>query len=114
MTRQSGTGKYERLVARRKDLLPVSSRAPVRGDGALRHRGGGREGTHQALVCPTQKIEQTAKKLGVELDRDANAHRGPRISTAARWVSAFLIPTNEELMIARHTGARLGFTSGQP
>ena len=34
--------------------------------------------------------------------------RGPRISTAASRVSAWVIPTNEELMIARHTGALLG------
>jgi len=50
--------------------------------------------------------------LGVELGRDANAHGGPPISTAASRVSAFVIPTNEELMIATHTGARLGLTRG--
>jgi acetate kinase len=39
----------------------------------------------------------------VEPDVDANAAHGPRISTAASRVSAWVIPTNEELMIARHT-----------
>jgi acetate kinase len=46
--------------------------------------------------------------LGVELDREANARAGPRISTGASKVSAWVIPTNEEFMIARHTGLLLG------
>ena len=46
--------------------------------------------------------------LGIELDDAANARKGPRISTAASAVSAWVIPTNEELMIARHTGLLLG------
>jgi acetate kinase len=41
--------------------------------------------------------------LGVELDAVANARGGPRISTPAAHVQAWVIPTNEELMIARHT-----------
>jgi len=41
--------------------------------------------------------------LGVELDAEANAKTGPRISTAGSKVTAWVIPTNEELMIARHT-----------
>jgi acetate kinase len=41
--------------------------------------------------------------LGVELDAAANEARGPRISTAASRVAAWVVPTNEELMIARHT-----------
>ena len=41
--------------------------------------------------------------LGVELDAAANERHGPRISTAGSRVSAWVIPTNEELMIARHT-----------
>jgi acetate kinase len=41
--------------------------------------------------------------LGVELDSAANALGGPRISVPASRVSAWCIPTNEELMIARHT-----------
>jgi acetate kinase len=48
--------------------------------------------------------------LGIEFDREANARKGPRISAAASRVSAWVIPTNEELMIARHTGALLGLT----
>ncbi len=48
-----------------------------------------------------------ASWLGVELDRAANASGGPRISTAGARASAWAIPTNEELMIARHTSRLL-------
>ncbi|HVS22879.1 MAG TPA: acetate/propionate family kinase [Gammaproteobacteria bacterium] len=48
--------------------------------------------------------------LGVELDERANAKNGPRITTDRSRVSAWVIPTNEELMIARHTGRLLGLT----
>jgi acetate kinase len=41
--------------------------------------------------------------LGIELDPAANAVQGPRISTATSRTAAWVIPTNEELMIARHT-----------
>ena len=49
--------------------------------------------------------------LGIELDEDANAQNAPRISSLTSAVSAWVIPTNEELMIARHTGALLGLGS---
>jgi acetate kinase len=51
--------------------------------------------------------------LGVEVDPDANAHQGPRISTPASRVSAWVVSTNEELMIARHTGRVLGLVSAR-
>jgi len=41
--------------------------------------------------------------LGVELDAAANERNATLISTGASRVSAWVIPTNEELMIARHT-----------
>jgi acetate kinase len=41
--------------------------------------------------------------LGVKLDEQANASNGPRISTPDSAVSVWVIPTNEELMIAQHT-----------
>ncbi|MGP0103959.1 acetate/propionate family kinase [Rhodoblastus sp.] len=41
--------------------------------------------------------------LGVTLDDKANASGGPRISTPDSQVSVWVIPTNEELMIAQHT-----------
>jgi acetate kinase len=46
--------------------------------------------------------------LGVELDAEANSRGGPRISSTKSKVSTWVIPTNEELMIARHTGSLLG------
>ena len=41
--------------------------------------------------------------LGVKLDEQANASNGPRISKLDSAVSIWVIPTNEELMIAQHT-----------
>jgi len=46
--------------------------------------------------------------LGLEIERAANEHDGPRISTAGSEIEAWVVPTNEELVIARHTGQLLG------
>ncbi len=46
--------------------------------------------------------------LGFELDPDANAGGGPRISYQGARVACYVIPTDEELMIARHTLGVLG------
>ena len=51
----------------------------------------------RARVC------RDARWLGLELDEEANAGGGPRISRPGSRVSAWVIPTNEEPMIARHT-----------
>jgi acetate kinase len=51
----------------------------------------------RARVC------QDAAWLGVELDEAANQAGSPRISTASSRVTAWVVPTNEELMIAQHT-----------
>ncbi|HEY7244062.1 MAG TPA: acetate/propionate family kinase, partial [Xanthobacteraceae bacterium] len=45
--------------------------------------------------------------LGVELDPTANAAHALRISRANSRVAVYVIPTDEELMIARHTMALL-------
>ena len=55
-----------------------------------------------------RRICEASSWLGVELDTDANSNNDSRISTPASRVSTWVIPTNEELMIARHTGALLG------
>jgi acetate kinase len=55
-----------------------------------------------------KRICDACSWLGLELDPDANAGKGPRISLSRSKVSIWVIPTNEELMIARHTGALLG------
>ena len=41
--------------------------------------------------------------LGLQLDDDANRRGDPRISTAGSSVDAWIVPTDEELTIARHT-----------
>jgi acetate kinase len=46
---------------------------------------------------------EQAAWLGVELDDAANATGGPRLTTPGSRTSAWVIPTNEDLMIGRHT-----------
>lgn len=54
-----------------------------------------------------QRVCDDAAWLGVKLDAAANNSGGPRISTGNSRCSAWVIPTNEELMIARQTRAVL-------
>jgi acetate kinase len=63
-------------------------------------------GEHSAEI--RRRICAASAWLGIELDESANSRHGPRISAADSRVSAWVIPTNEELMIARHTGLLLG------
>ncbi len=58
-------------------------------------------GEHSAAI--RARIMQGCAWLGVAVDADANQRGGPRVSAADSAVSAWVIPTNEELMIARHT-----------
>lgn len=55
----------------------------------------------RAQVC------KDAAWLGLELDEAANARGGPQISTASSRVATWIVPTDEELVIARHTQALL-------
>jgi len=55
-----------------------------------------------------RRICEASEWLGIELDANANSGKGPRISTTKSKVSAWVVPTNEELMIARHTASLLG------
>jgi acetate kinase len=55
-----------------------------------------------------KRICEASAWLGLEIDRAANEHQGPRISTADSKIEAWVVPTNEELVIARHTGQLLG------
>ena len=50
-----------------------------------------------------ERVCRDASWLGISLDAAANVRGGPRISAADSRPSAWVIPTNEELMIARHT-----------
>ncbi|MFL9965044.1 acetate/propionate family kinase [Paraburkholderia sediminicola] len=54
-----------------------------------------------------ERVCRLAAWLGVSLDASANARHGPRIDDAQSAVEVWVIPTNEELMIARHTLERL-------
>jgi acetate kinase len=60
-------------------------------------------GIGERAVPIRERVCRQAAWLGVELDPEANAKGGPRISTASSRTAAWVIPTNEELMIARHT-----------
>jgi acetate kinase len=60
-------------------------------------------GIGERAVPIRERVCRQAAWLGVELDAQANAKHGPRISSASSRVAAWVIPTNEELMIARHT-----------
>ncbi|PXW17620.1 acetate/propionate family kinase [Paraburkholderia caballeronis] len=50
-----------------------------------------------------RRIGAQARWLGVEIDDAANRRHGPRISTDGSRVSVWVIPTDENQMIARHT-----------
>ena len=65
-------------------------------------------GEHAAPI--RERVCQAAAWLGVELDPAANAAGGPRISAENSRIPAWVIPTNEELMIARHT--RMSIAAG--
>ncbi len=60
-----------------------------------------------------KRICEMSAWLGIELDVAANDAGGPRISRPGSRVSAWVIPTNEELMIARHTGILLGLVEAR-
>jgi len=51
------------------------------------------------------RIVDASAWMGITLDADTNRRGGPCITTADSAVSAWVVPTNEELMIARHTYA---------
>ena len=63
-------------------------------------------GEHAALI--RARVCHDAAWLGVTLDDEANRRGGPRISPEGRSPSAWVIPTDEELMIARHTLRLIG------
>ena len=50
-----------------------------------------------------ERVCRGAGWLGLTLDPGANARGGPMVSRPGRPVSAWVIPTDEELLIARHT-----------
>jgi acetate kinase len=58
-------------------------------------------GEHSAQI--RARVCHQAAWLGLELDAVANDAGGPRLSQINSRVSAWVVPTNEELMIAQHT-----------
>ena len=60
-------------------------------------------GIGENAVTIRERVCRDAAWLGVELDPVANAKGGPCITTRRSRVTGWVIPTNEELMIARHT-----------
>lgn len=58
-------------------------------------------GENSALV--RERVRRDAGWLGVELDEAANRAGASRISTAGSAAQAWVIPTDEEVMIANHT-----------
>ncbi|MBI3707680.1 MAG: acetate/propionate family kinase [Proteobacteria bacterium] len=58
-------------------------------------------GEHAAAI--RERICRDAAWLDLEFDAAANAAGGPRLSRPDSRVAAWVVPTNEELMIARHT-----------
>lgn len=52
-----------------------------------------------------RRVCEQAAWLGIVLDPAANERHGPRLTTPDSKASAWVIPTDEELMIARHTQA---------
>jgi acetate kinase len=61
-----------------------------------------------------ERICRDAVWLGIELEADANRGSNARISRANSRVGAFVVPTNEELMIARHTRELLAARTTEP
>lgn len=51
-----------------------------------------------------ERVTQDFQWLGIELDETANRSHKTLISSGSSRVNVFVIKTNEELMIARHTG----------
>src|SRR6266568_294617 len=69
-------------------------------------------GEHAAEI--RARVCRAARWLGVRLDDAANAAGGPRISAFGSPVSAWVVPTNENLMVARHTRQLLDRLKQQP
>ena len=69
-------------------------------------------GEHAAPV--RARVCDDARWIGIGLDEAANARHGPRISHPGARVSAWVIPTDENLMVARHTRRLLAAREARP
>ena len=68
-------------------------------------------GEHSAVI--RAKISHQAAWLGLELDESANEAAATRISTFNSKLSAWIVPTDENLMIAHHTFRQVTFDGGR-
>ena len=71
-------------------------------------------GIGENSVSLRSRIAEKLQWLGATLDPEANASHGPLISRQNSRVVMYVIPTDEELMIARHTLTLLGNSRKQP
>ena len=103
-------GRCSPATMRRRDSRSNCSRTALgRELGSLAAAAGGLDalvftggiGEHAAAI--RERMCRDAAWVGVVLDPVANQSGGPRISTPDSKVPVWVIPTNEELMIARHT-----------
>lgn len=124
MTRESGTGKYEQLVARCRGLEPVSTAVAYPCEETA--LAGPIEAAEQGLVAPilvgpVAEIEETARKAGVDLSRaklvdaaDGHAAAARAVELVRRGEAELLMKgslhTDELLaeVVARETGLRTG------
>ena len=65
-------------------------------------------GIGENAVPIRSRICRDAKWLGLELDEEANARNGPRLARSGSRATAWVVPANEELMVALHTQRVLG------
>jgi acetate kinase len=69
-------------------------------------------GVGENAAAIRERVCRDGAWLGIDLDAAANHAGGPRISAPKSRVSAWVIPTNEELMIGRHARRLLAGGSG--
>ncbi len=70
-------------------------------------------GIGENAVAIRERVCRDAAWLGLELDTPANAAGGPRVTTSASRVAAWVVRTDEELVIARHARRLLASPAGQ-
>jgi acetate kinase len=69
-------------------------------------------GEHSAVV--REKVCRQAAWLGLELDEGANQETATRISMDNSKLSAWIVPTDENMIIAQHTLQHITFDGGMP
>ena len=96
---------------RAKEAIDLFVYRIVRELGSLAAAAGGLDtlvftgGIGENAAAVRAAVLQGANWLGIELDEAANDRGGPKISALDSPVSVWVLPTDEEQMIARHTAA---------